>query len=161
MPCPCHDSLCPSCGVTAAERLAALQAVWWPVCRLRRRTVDIVRVVTAALATASRKRRPVIRAAHGGSVTGAYRHAAETEAILVAAWPDDAVWWRLARTTAHRVTLAGAAASVLPTARPLYDRRYTSARRAEVYRRLLAELRSEALPWALLRRIGDRGPFRK
>jgi len=162
MRCPCHDTLCPLCGVPPADRRAALRAQWYPLRRLRQRRVDLHAAVTEALRTAIAVRKgPVIRAVHGGGVGGRYKAAAETEAVLIAAWPDGAVWWRLVTLDAHKLTLARAASAVLPFARPIYDRRYTSAHRAEVYRQLLIELRKEARPWALLRRIGEAegGPF--
>lgn len=109
--------------------------------RLRVRRVDEKAVIGCARADARTSGKPVIQVGHGGDVANAYKWPAETETILVVAFPNGDVWGEVNRVPANKVTLAGAAEAAIPEARPLFDGRYGKAKKDKARGQVLAAVR--------------------
>lgn len=73
--------------------------------RLRVRRVDEQLIAELALTRAVEKRRPIIRADHGGGVANGYGYRAETETLVTVAFPDGRVVQWHGRAPANKVTL--------------------------------------------------------
>lgn len=102
-----------------------------------------------------------IRCVHGGSVANAYNSPAGTEAVLAVANPAGLVVVWMARLSADKVTLSGAANACLKGSRPLFDNRCGDDARTAALTRLKAAHRLLFPPTAhehLLRDVLDSEP---
>lgn len=118
--------------------------------RLRTRRVDEMGVCQGAVLRAQETGEPYCSCVHGGGVANAYGYPAETEAVVAVGFSDGVCVYACRRTSANKVTDAGAAdAAWGGAARHVWDRRVKEDLKAEMRRALVLEAQGIAEPMRL------------
>lgn len=125
----------------------------FPTPRLRVRRINEEGVCARASKEAKLRGGPVVQCCHGGTVCNSYGYRANTEVLVVVAFPEGIVVYAGGRATANKVTLRGAAEAAWswPGAGAAFDARLPPGDRGKAKGRMIAEART-LLPVA--RRVG-------
>jgi len=114
--------------------------------RLKARTISLEYIANRVMQLATERKRDTFLAKHGGTVCNSYGYRAETEcAVAVAIYSDAGITVAIfaAQIPANKATLSGVARACLPVAMPIFDDRYSSARKLEARKLAIEFVKSE------------------